>query len=58
MMQVLAGTSKEKHGGKLIMWSGEAIPWYFTDRYTPASFNLATGIGIYGLPVMLQLGST
>ncbi|XXG99374.1 hypothetical protein Hte_005711 [Hypoxylon texense] len=27
MMKVLADTAKAKHGGKLIMWSGEVLPW-------------------------------
>lgn len=27
MMKVLAATSKERHGGKLIMWTGEVLPW-------------------------------
>ncbi|KAI0382102.1 hypothetical protein F5Y04DRAFT_58128 [Hypomontagnella monticulosa] len=27
MMQVLADTTKEKHGGKLIMWNGEHLAW-------------------------------
>jgi hypothetical protein len=27
MMNVLATTTKAKHGGKLVLYTGDAIPW-------------------------------
>lgn len=27
MMNVLASTTKAKHGGKLVLYTGNAIPW-------------------------------
>ena len=27
MMDVLIGTSKEKHGGKMVGWNGQICPW-------------------------------
>lgn len=27
MFKVLGETTKAKHGGKLVLWTGEAVPW-------------------------------